>query len=126
MNKALIIAPLTALLMSACVVAPADRGRGGVEVGVSVPVLPLVVELGPERYYAYGGYTYYYDNDHWRYARSRNGPWIDLPRSHYPREIRYRRGDRDRDGVPDRRDRDRDGDGVPNRRDASPDNPRRN
>lgn len=34
-------------------------------------------------------------------------------------------GDRDRDGVPNARDRDRDGDGVPNRFDSRPDNPRR-
>lgn len=33
--------------------------------------------------------------------------------------------DRDRDGIPDRRDRDRDGDGVPNRYDRRPDNPYR-
>ena len=32
--------------------------------------------------------------------------------------------DRDRDGIPDRRDRDRDGDRVPNRYDRRPDNPR--
>ena len=38
----------------------------------------------------------------------------------------WARGDRDRDGVPNRLDRDRDGDGVPNRRDSRPDNPRRN
>lgn len=31
--------------------------------------------------------------------------------------------DRDRDGIPDRRDRDRDGDGVPNRYDRQPNNP---
>ncbi|MDB5838959.1 MAG: hypothetical protein JWQ23_911 [Herminiimonas sp.] len=35
------------------------------------------------------------------------------------------RGDRDRDGVPNRADRDRDGDGVPNRRDNRPNNPNR-
>ncbi len=35
------------------------------------------------------------------------------------------RGDRDRDGVPNRVDRDRDGDGVPNRQDRRPDDPRR-
>jgi hypothetical protein len=127
MNKALITAPLTALLLSACVVSPSGRVHTGVGVGVTVPVLPAVVELGPEPNYSYGGYTYQYDNDRWRYAGSRGGPWIDLPRSHYPREIRYRRSqDRDRDGIPDRRDRDRDGDGVPNRRDSSPDDPRRN
>lgn len=36
------------------------------------------------------------------------------------------RGDRDRDGVPNRVDRDRDGDGVSNRQDRRPDDPRRN
>ena len=35
------------------------------------------------------------------------------------------RGDRDRDGVPNRADRDRDGDGVRNRNDRRPDNPYR-
>ncbi len=43
-------------------------------------------------------------------------------------EPQYRseaRGDRDRDGIPDRADRDRDGDGVRNRQDRRPDDPRR-
>jgi hypothetical protein len=35
------------------------------------------------------------------------------------------RGDRDRDGVPNRADRDRDGDGVRNRDDRRPNNPNR-
>lgn len=35
------------------------------------------------------------------------------------------RGDRDRDGVPNRFDRDRDNDGVPNRHDRQPNNPYR-
>ena len=35
------------------------------------------------------------------------------------------RGDRDRDGIPNRFDRDRDGDGVPNRFDRAPNQPRR-
>ena len=141
MNKSLIAAPFAApiaaafatLLLSACVVAPHGRGPGvGIGIGISVPTLPLVVELGSDPYYVHGGYTYFYDNDRWRYANSRSGPWVDLPRSHYPRETRYRGRqdgrdrDRDRDGVPNRRDRDRDGDGVPNRRDSEPDNPRRN
>ena len=34
------------------------------------------------------------------------------------------RGDRDRDGIPNRVDRDRDGDGVPNRLDRRPNDPR--
>ena len=35
------------------------------------------------------------------------------------------RGDRDRDGIPNRADRDRDGDGVRNNQDRRPDDPRR-
>ena len=129
MNKSWIAVPLSSLLMSACVVGPPGRGPVvGVGVGISVPTLPLIVELGSDPYYSHGGYTYYYDNERWRYANSRSGPWVDLPRSHYPRETRYRgrQGDRDRDGIPNSRDRDRDGDGVPNRRDRAPDDPRRN
>ena len=131
MNKSMIVAPLAALLLSACVVAPPGRGHGvGIGIGLTVPILPLVVELGSDPYYYHGGYTYYYNNDRWRYADSRAGPWVDLPRSHYPRETRFRGRqdgrDRDRDGIPNSRDRDRDGDGIPNRRDNAPDNPRRN
>lgn len=49
---------------------------------------------------------------------------------YYPAGQGYRegtgaRGDRDRDGIPNRADRDRDGDGVRNRDDRRPDDPRR-
>ena len=98
MRKSLLILPVAALLLSACVVSPDGRGPGvGVSVGIAVPALPLIVELGSDGYYAQGGYTYYYDNSRWRYATSRSGPWTELPRSHYPRETRYRDRDRDRD-----------------------------
>lgn len=99
MYKPLVAASLTALLLSACVVAPAGRGPGM----VVVPALPLVVELGAEPYYYQSGYYYFYDNNRWRYSNSRTGPWADLPRSHYPRETRFKhrpdgqRGDDDRD-----------------------------
>lgn len=77
MNKSLIAAPLAALLLSACVVAPPGRGNGAaIGIGLTVPTLPLVVELGSDPYYDYGGYTYYYNNDRWRYAGSRGGPWV--------------------------------------------------
>lgn len=108
MRKSLLALPLSALLLSACIVAPVGRGPGvGVSVGIEVPALPLIVELGSDGYYVQGGYIYYYDNNRWRYATSRSGPWVDLPRSHYPRETRYRdRGrDRDRDNDRDRSDR---------------------
>jgi WXXGXW repeat (2 copies) len=58
---------------------------------------------------------YYYEQPRWV---AQNGGWV-LQRGHWAR------GDRDRDGIPNRRDRDRDGDGVPNRYDQRPDNPNR-
>ena len=44
MYRKLIVAPLAALLLSACVVAPADHGHGM----VMVPAMPVIVELGAE------------------------------------------------------------------------------
>lgn len=106
MNKTSAAASLAALLLSACVLVPADQGPGM----VVAPALPLIVELGVEPYYYHQGYHYHYDNNRWRYSTSRSGPWADLPQSHYPRETRFKgRADR-RDGDRDRygdRDRDR-------------------
>lgn len=86
MNKMLIVVPLMALLLNACVVTPAHRGPGM----VVAPALPIIVELDVEPYYYQGGYYYFYDNDNWRYSNSRSGPWTDLPRSHYPKETRFK------------------------------------
>ena len=106
MNTSYLAAPLVALALSACVVAPVGRGHGvGIGIGIVVPTLPLIVELGSDPYYYHSGYTYHYDNSRWRYAESRSGPWVDLPRSHYPRETRFRNRSDGRD-----RDRDRDHD----------------
>ena len=108
MFKTLIVAPLAAFLLSSCVVAPAEYGP---EVVVA-PALPLIVELDVEPFYYQRGYHYYYSNNSWRYSNSRSGPWTDLPRSHYPKETRFkgradaRRGDRD-DGRRGDRDNDR-------------------
>ena len=109
MYRMLIIVPLMSLLLTACRVTPA--GGGSV---VVAPALPVVVQLGTEPYYQQSGYHYYYNNDRWTYAQARSGPWQDLPRSHYPRETRFkgrsyehrndgRGADQDHDG------RDRDG-----------------
>lgn len=86
MKKMLIVAPLAALLLSACVAVPVDHGSRI----VVAPALPMYVELGVEPYYYHQGYYYHYDNSNWRYSNSRSGPWADLPRSHYPKETRYR------------------------------------
>ena len=98
MNRMLILAPLTALLLTACVVAPDHHGPGF----VVAPALPLIVELGVEPYYYQSGYYYYYNNDRWSYSTSRSGPWMDLPRSHYPREVRRGGGGHDRGRGQDR------------------------
>lgn len=86
---------LAALLLPACVVAPADRDYDM----VVAPALPLIVEFDVDPYYYHGGFFYYYqDNDHlWRYSRSRSGPWHNLPRDRYPREVRFKHRDRDGD-----------------------------
>ena len=105
--KRLTVAVLFAasLLTTACAVVP--TGHGG---AVVVPILPPLVVLDTEPYYFYQGYHYHYRDRHWFYSRSRRGPWGELPRDHYPRELRFKdrdrgrgRGDRDRDRS--RRDR---------------------
>jgi hypothetical protein len=100
MFRKLSVALLVAPLLTACVVAPAPRGPAY----VVAPALPLIVELGMEPYYFHSGFYYYYHNDRWSYSNARTGPWRDLPRDRYPREVRYRDhgGDRDRDRGDDR------------------------
>ncbi len=74
---------LAALLCTGCVVAAGPRG---VSIGIAPP-LPAVVEL-EDPYYVQGDYYYYYNNDRWYYSRSQGGPWTDLPRDRYPKEVR--------------------------------------
>ena len=82
------------VIFTACVVMPAGRGRGpGV---VIVPPLPSIVVLEQEPYYYQSGYYYYYHNNNWSYSKTRSGPWEDLPRGHYPKEIRFKGRDDDR------------------------------
>jgi len=103
--KRILISTLIALsLLTACTIVPEggrDRRSGGV---VIAPLLPSVVVLD-EPYYFYSGFHYHYTNDRWYYAQSRRGPWAELPRDRYPKEVRHKRnhGNRDRD-----RDRDHD------------------
>ena len=106
MKRILLALPIVAFLFAGCWVGPGPRGSGV----VVVPSLPSVVVLEEEPYYVYGGYHYYYRNDRWFYANSRNGPWLELPRDRYPREVRFKnRGDERGRGEKrghDRRDRD--------------------
>ena len=89
MNKLWVTLILAALLCAACVVAAGPRGTGL----VIAPPLPVVVEL-TDPYYVHGGYQYYYNNDQWFYSRSQGGPWVDLPRDRYPKEVRHNRRSR--------------------------------
>jgi hypothetical protein len=98
-NGSPVVALLAALTVTACVVSPGPPGYGG----VVVAPLPAVVELGPDPYYYHSGRYYFYEGNHWRYSSSRAGPWVDLPRSHWPKETRYKGRGRDDDRHRDSR-----------------------
>ncbi len=103
MKRLLISTLIVGSLLTACVVAPGGgHGPGGVMIA---PFLPPVVVLDVEPYYFYDNFHYHYTNDRWFYSQSRRGPWAELPRERYPREVRFKRQDRRQDH--DRRDRDR-------------------
>ncbi len=113
MKRIFLAVLLAAFMLSACMVVPGRRGHGV----VMVPPLPSIVVLEAEPYYYHSGYYYYYQNDRWSYSNSRRGPWAELPRGHYPKEVRFKdrgRGDergRDSDrghGRGDERGRDSD------------------
>jgi hypothetical protein len=82
---------LVPFLLAGCLMVPGPRG-GVSLVPLLPPILPPIVVLETEPYYVQEGYHYYYRNDGWYYSRSRGGPWVDLPRDHYPREVRFRDG----------------------------------
>ena len=96
-----LVALFATFMLTACVVAPVSPGY---EVA---PPLPAVIELDvAQPYYYQSGYHYFYQNDRWHYSKARNGPWTELPRSHWPREIRHReRGEREERGREFRRER---------------------
>ncbi|MBP1772218.1 MAG: putative transcription termination factor [Holophagaceae bacterium] len=91
MNSKAAIPILSILLLSACVVVP--NRHGGVEV---IPILPTIVEVDSDNYYAHGGYHYFHTNDRWYYASQRDGERRELPRSHWPKETRHRGWDHQR------------------------------
>ncbi len=98
---------LLSLLMPSTVISMGRRGPG-VAVVVTVPILPAIVELDEEPYYYQNGYHYHYNDNRWYYARSRSGPWNELPRDHYPKEVRYKKRGGGHDQGRDRDNRDRD------------------
>lgn len=78
--------PFAALMCMSCV---ASVGPHGTSIAIAPP-LPAYVELY-EPYYVYRNYHYYHHDSRWYYSESRGGPWIDLPKNHYPREVRYKK-----------------------------------
>jgi len=100
MKKAIILVVVSGLLLFGCAVGLWGGHRGGGL--VIVPALPETVELDADQYYYQNGYYYRYDGSVWFYSERREGPWVDLPRSHYPREVHYR----GRDDHGDRHDND--------------------
>lgn len=89
MNLKLACLMPTVLVITGCMVE--SRPGGGLSI---VPILPAVVEVDDDSYYAHDGYHYFYTEDRWYYATTRTGPRMELPRSHWPRETRRRGWDR--------------------------------
>jgi hypothetical protein len=100
MRSLILVSLFAVFMLTACVVSPSPQGYDG----VTVSPLPAIVVLDADSYYHQGGYYYYYQNNNWSYSTSRNGPWMQLPRSHWPTEVRYRDryDDRDRDRYDNR------------------------
>jgi cytochrome c peroxidase len=90
MKRLFLAVPLGVFLFVGCVVGPGYRGSGV----VVVPALPTVVVLEEEPYYFHAGYHYHYRDNRWFYSNARSGPWVELPRDRYPKEVRHKgRGD---------------------------------
>jgi len=90
MKRLLLVDLIAVILLAGCMVGPGPGGYGV----VVVPALPAIVVLESEPYYQQSGFYYYYQNDRWSYSHSRGGPWVELPRDRYPKEVRFK----DRDG----------------------------
>ncbi len=84
-KKAVLAVLFMSYILAGCLMVPGPGGNVAM-----VPLLPPVVVFDSEPYYVHQGYYYDYRSDGWYYARSRRGPWVTLPRDHYPREVRYR------------------------------------
>lgn len=100
MKKLMVALTLAALMCASCMIAAGPHGAG---IAIAPP-LPVVVELA-DPYYVHGGYHYYHNNDQWYYSQSRSGPWVNLPRDRYPKEVRHKGKSQDRGrGGDDRHD----------------------
>jgi hypothetical protein len=100
MKKSMLLTLVSAFLFIGCAIGFGRHGNL-----VIVPALPVTVEVDSDQYYYQDGYYYHYDGNVWFYSEHREGPWRDLPRSHYPREVRYKGRD-DHHGDHDNNDHD--------------------
>lgn len=107
MKRVLVSTLVMVFLLTAGTVAAMGR-RGSVSVTVMPPILPSIVVLEDEPYYTRDGFYYHYNNDRWFYSQSRSGPWTDLPRGHYPKEVRHKGKDKQNDQGRDNDNRGRD------------------
>jgi hypothetical protein len=88
------VLPAAFVILTSCIMAPAGHQGPGV---VMIPPLPAIVVLVPQDpYYYQSGYYYYYRDNRWFYSHNKSGPWQDLPRENYPREVRFKDRDDDR------------------------------
>lgn len=107
MIKAVLVGLIAAFLLSGCAIGFLG-GRHG-EGMVIVPALPIMIEIDADQPYYQNGYYYSYRNNVWFYSASNRGPWAELPRDRYPREVHLRghnEGNR-RDQGHDNQDHDR-------------------
>ena len=136
LRKSLLAVLCVASLGAAALPATVSAAPPGIYFNIAPP--PPRVEVVPDARRGYVWVPGYWDArgrrhvwiaGHWERARrgySYVEPrWIERNNRWYLERGRWNRGDRDRDGIPNARDRDRDGDGVPNRRDNAPNNPNR-
>ena len=86
LSRMVLVSLFTLSMLTACIV---PSRHGGVEV-LLPPPLPIIVDLGPDRHYQQDGYHYYYEGDRWQYSRDRDSSRLELPKSHWPTEIRHR------------------------------------
>lgn len=88
MKKDVILAFAAAFLLGGCAVGFLGGSDGNSM--IIVPMLPVTVEIDADQPYYQNGYYYEYQGNIWLYSDARKGPWRQLPRSHYPKEVRYK------------------------------------
>ena len=91
MKKILISTIVMVFLLIAYTVMAMGVHGPGVDVVVSIPALPFLVVMQEEPYYYHQGYHYHYTDNRWYYSKSKRGPWKDLPRSQYAKEVKYKK-----------------------------------